>query len=91
MSKIQLQSESEATKQALLLCGFRNMGQSFVHENYSIQVYIPISQTETFYLAKSYMNYYVFNPIPNKEERLIYYRTARRLEKYEKNWLDSQK
>lgn len=84
-------NEKEAVEKALLLCGFLDNISTLVHENYAIQVYIPKAQTETFYLAINYMDYYAFNRIPTREERLIYYRTARRLEKYEKQWIKSLK
>ena len=80
-------SEKEAVTKSLLLCGFKDMVSSFVHEFYSY-VYIPARQAETFDLAIEYMDYYTFNRIPTKEERLVFYRTAQRLRRFKSDYVN---
>ena len=82
-------TERKAVHKSLKLCGFNNMVNSFVHE-FHMYVYIPITQAETFDLAIEYMDYYSFNRIPTKEERLVFYRTAQRLRKFREKYDQTQ-
>lgn len=83
-------SEKEAVTKALKLCGFKDMVNSFVHEYY-IYVYIPARQAETFDLTIEYMDYYTFNRIPTKEERLVFYQTAQRLRRFKSDYVSQNK
>lgn len=79
-------NEFEAVQKSLKLCGFNNMGEHWVHERYDLAVYIPAAQAMIFDTAIDFMNTFAFFRVPNKEERLIYYRTGERLKRYRKLW-----
>jgi hypothetical protein len=75
-------TEVDAIKKSLLLSGFVNGGLHFFFEQTYNAVYIPTDQMTSFENVIEYMQTFAFHRYPTVEERKIYYRTARKLEKF---------
>lgn len=82
-------NEGEAVRKSLLMCGFLFGGQTFFFEDTDKQVYIPTDLAVNFSNIINYCQTFAFYKHCNKEERKIYYRTARRLEKLKERFFST--